>query len=172
MIVVVMGVSGAGKTTVGRRLAARLGCAFSDADDFHPPANVARMRAGVALDDDDRRPWLAALARAIAGWRAADGDHVLACSALKAAHRAVLAEGGAVVFVHLTGTPELLAARLAARTGHFMNPALLASQIATLEAPADAITVDVAAPVDEIVAEIAERLATLPHVASEPRSPH
>lgn len=158
MIVVVMGVSGVGKSTVGAALAAALGCAFVDADAFHPPANVAKMAAGMPLDEADRRPWLAALAAEIAAWRAAGVDRVLACSALARAHRAALAPDGGVVFVHLVGSPELIAARLAARRGHFMDPALLSSQFATLEPPDDALVVEVSGPPAAIVAEVVARL--------------
>lgn len=146
MIVVVMGVAGAGKTTVGRLLAADLGAAFLDADDFHPPANVAKMRAGTPLEDADRWPWLERL-NAILRERAGRGESaVLACSALKAAYRARLLEGlPQARLVYLRGARELIAGRLAARRGHYMNPGLLDSQFAALEEPAGAIVADVAA---------------------------
>jgi len=133
--VVVMGVSGCGKSTVARDLAGTVGLRFADADDFHPPGNVAKMRAGTPLDDTDRVPWLHALAAWTAA-RAAEGEPtVLACSALTRAHRDVLREGGpsTVSFVHLDGPPEVVAQRLADRTGHFMPASLLASQVKTLE---------------------------------------
>ena len=161
MIIIVMGVSGSGKTTVGQLLAGRLGCGFSDADDFHPVANVEKMRAGVPLTDDDRAPWLAALRRAIDGWQATGESHVVACSALREAYRGVLSPGGDVVFVHLKGSPEVIAARLATRRGHYMNPNLLASQFATLEEPEGAIAVDIVLPPDVIVDEIAARLVAI-----------
>lgn len=148
MIVVVMGVSGCGKTTIGRALAARLGVAFLDADEFHSAEAVAKMRAGVALTDDDRAPWLDRL-NAVIG---AHADVVLACSALKASYRERLTRGReAVRFVHLAGSPATIAARLTERAGHYMNPALLESQFAILEAPAAAITVDVSASPGAIV---------------------
>lgn len=158
MIVIVMGVTGSGKTTVGRRLAARLGCGFADADDFHPGANVEKMRAGIPLTDADRRPWLAALRAAMDGWQAAGASRVVACSALKRAYRDALSPHGDVVFVHLKGTPEVIAARLAGRRGHYMNPALLASQFAALEVPDDALTVDIGASPDDLVETILARL--------------
>lgn len=130
--VVVMGVSGSGKTTVGRQLARRLAVPFVDADDLHPPANRAKMAGGTPLTDDDRAPWLEAVGRAIAE---ADGGAVVACSALRRRYReAILAGAGrAVVFAHLSGDAGLLHDRMAARTDHFMPPALLRSQLDTLE---------------------------------------
>lgn len=166
MIVVVMGASGAGKTTVGTALARALGWPFHDADDFHPPGNVARMRAGVALDDDDRRPWLEALASLVRGHASAGTSAVLACSALRRDYRAVLVPAGfpgAVRFVFLRASPTLLAERLARRQGHFFHPALLASQLATLEEPtseggaaeaAPVLVVDAGRAVDALVREI------------------
>lgn len=156
-IVVVMGVSGTGKTTVGQRLARHLGWTFADADDFHPAANVAKMRAGTALNDADRAPWLAALAERMRAALTAQETLVLACSALKASYRAILdvdPATRAVAFVHLTGARELLASRLQARPGHFMPASLLASQLATLEPPADALTLDVISPPEKLVEAI------------------
>jgi len=164
MIIIVMGVSGSGKTTVGELLADRLGCGFSDADDFHPAANVEKMRAGIPLTDDDRWPWLTALRRAIDDWQAAGESRVIACSALKAAYRDRLSPQGDVVFVFLKGSAETIDARLKARKGHYMNPGLLASQLATLEEPNDAIVVDIAPPPAAIADEIMARLdARRPH---------
>ena len=158
MIVVVMGVAGSGKTTVGRLLAGELGWKFYDADDFHPPANVERMRAGVPLSDADRVPWLAALRDLLAERAAADAPTVLACSALKRRYRDALVPTGAppgwVRFVHLDVTREVAARRLAERRGHFMPPALVDSQFATLEAPHDALRADATRPVDEIVEDV------------------
>ncbi len=144
MVYVVMGVSGCGKTSVGQELAAGLGVPFHDADAFHPPANVAKMKNGTPLTDADRAPWLAALAAHISEWNRG-GDAVLACSALKQRYRDVLrgAAPAAVTFVHLRGSKELILARMQTRQGHFMPPALLDSQFAALEEPQDAITVGI-----------------------------
>lgn len=158
MIIVLMGVCGSGKTTIGAQLAVRLGCGFSDADDFHPKANVEKMRAGFPLTDDDRWPWLAALRAAIEGWLAAGEDHVVACSALREAYRQTLSPQGDVRFVYLKGSPELIGSRLRARQGHYMNPDLLDSQLSTLEEPRDALEVDVSGSPSAIVAEILTRL--------------
>lgn len=159
MIVVVMGVTGAGKTTVGRLLAAARGAGFLDADDYHPPENVAKMRAGTSLDDADRQPWLERL-NALLRERAARGASVvLACSALKAAYRATLLAGlPAARVVFLRGSREVIAARLAARRGHYMNPALLESQFAALEPPEEAIVVEVGGTPEAIVAAIRRSL--------------
>ncbi|CAH2605435.1 D-gluconate kinase, thermostable (plasmid) [Rhodovastum atsumiense] len=158
MVIVLMGVSGSGKTTVGQMLAERLGCGFSDADSFHPPANVAKMRAGSPLTDEDRWPWLQALRAAIEEWQAEGRDHVLACSALKQVYRDVLSPEGDVIFVYMKGTAEVIAPRLNARSGHYFNPSLLASQFAALEEPADAFVVDIGEPPEAIVSTIVTRL--------------
>jgi gluconokinase len=155
--IVVMGVSGAGKSTVGQLVAARLGCPFRDADSFHPPANVAKMAGGHPLTDEDRWPWLRAIAAWIAEHRAAGTTCVVTCSALKRAYRDIVTDHqrADVRLVYLTGEFDLIAARLAARKGHFMPPALLESQFDALEPPAaderaTAVSID-AAP-DEIAA--------------------
>lgn len=152
-----MGVSGAGKTTVGRRLAATLDWDFLDADDFHPPANRRKMASGRPLDDADRGPWLDRLRRELDTRRLRGRSVVLACSALKRSYRTTLLAGRpeiGVVFLH--GSRELLARRLAARQGHFMAPELLTSQLATLEAPSpeEALILDVEAPPERLVREI------------------
>ncbi len=135
-IVVVMGVAGAGKTTVGELLAARLGWEFADADGFHTPENVEKMRRGQPLTDADRGPWLDRLAAGIDGWIAAKRPTVLACSALRRAYRDRLAHGRReVLFLHLDAPRAELSARLAARRGHYMPASLLDSQLATLEQP-------------------------------------
>lgn len=132
--VVVMGVAGSGKSTVAARLAARLGCELAEADAFHSPANVAKMSAGIPLDDEDRRPWLAEIAAWIRERDQAGRSAVVACSALKRAYRDVLrAASPHVVFVHLAAAPELAAARVQGRAGHFMPESLVASQYAALE---------------------------------------
>ena len=158
-VILIIGVSGAGKTTVGRLLAQQLGWRFYDADDFHPPANVDKMRRGVALDDTDRWPWLRALHERIQQCLDQDINAVLACSALKHAYQEFLARDRAhVKVVFLTGSRALIAQRLGLRTDHFMNPALLQSQFDTLEAPRDALTVDVTPPPEQIVARLRARL--------------
>lgn len=145
--IVVMGVSGAGKSTVGTLLAERLGWPFEDGDAFHPPQNVEKMRTGTPLTDEDRWPWLAAIAARIARARAEGTGVVIACSALKRAYRDVLRDGQADVrFLHLTGEPAVIMARQAARQGHYMPASLVASQFAALEPPeteADVIDLDV-----------------------------
>jgi gluconokinase len=151
-----MGVSGCGKSTVGALLAQKLGCEFLDADGFHPPENVAKMAAGVPLTDADRKPWLERLNVELKKREQA----VLACSALKDAHRRQLADGVDVRFVHLRGPIELIRARLAERQHRYMPASLLESQFATLEAPRDAIEVDIAQAPGDCVAAIAKALAS------------
>ena len=160
MVIIVMGVAGSGKTTVGEKLAAALGWSFRDADDFHPPENVAKMSAGLPLNDHDRAPWLAAIRAHIDACLARGEGSVVTCSALKEAYRRVLvADPARVKLVHLTGDFALLAARIGSRQGHFMKPAMLHSQLAALEPPPDALAVDIAPPPDEIVAHIRRALA-------------
>ena len=164
MIVVVMGVSGVGKTTIGIALARRLAWPFLDADDFHPAANVEKMRQGVPLTDDDRRPWLDAIARELGRRAAAGDDVVLACSALHRWHRDALragARGADVRFVYLRTGYDEIDRRLRMRTGHFMPESLLRSQLDTLEPPdaTEALAVDAAAPSDAIVDAIVRGLA-------------
>jgi gluconokinase len=159
---VVMGVSGSGKSTIADRLAARLGWRYEDGDRFHPPANVAKMSAGQPLTDEDRWPWLQAIADEIDRLVAAGQRAVIACSALKRAYRNVLVHGrDDVRIVFLNGTQDLIAERLAARKGHFMPPGLLASQFKTLEPPQPSerpITVSIDAPVEAIVDDIINQL--------------
>jgi gluconokinase len=146
-VIVVMGVSGSGKTTTGRALAAALDWSFADADDLHPPANLAKMAAGTPLTDADRAPWLDAVRERIATALATDAPAIIACSALKQAYRDHLfVNRQRMRLIYLRGSRELLAARLAARAGHFMPAALLDSQLAALEEPADALIADPAAP--------------------------
>lgn len=159
-LVVVMGVSGSGKSTVGASLAVALGTPFVDGDALHPAANVAKMAAGIPLDDEDRWPWLAAVGRHLAG--AGPEGLVVACSALKRVYRdAIRAEAPGAVFVELDGAHDLLAKRMRERPGHFMPPSLLDSQLATLEPLQDDeagmhVSVDLA-PV-ELVDEVVRRL--------------
>jgi gluconokinase len=156
MVVLLMGVSGSGKTTVGTLLAEQLGWEFFDGDDFHPEENVAKMRAGEPLTDADRAPWLARLRTLVDRLLDAGRPAVLACSALRDAYRRQLRAGheGQVQVVYLRGSAALLRSRLAARHGHFMKAALLESQLATLEEPRDALVVDVDAPPETIVERI------------------
>jgi gluconokinase len=161
MIIIVMGVAGVGKTTVGAGLAEALGWRLVDADDLHPPANVEKMRHGQPLSDADREPWLAAVGAVIARALGAGESLVVACSALKAAYRLRL--GGndpRVRFVHLQAPRTVLAARLAARTGHFAGASLLDSQLADLETPpaGDALVVDGTWPPARLVTEIRRAL--------------
>ena len=154
MIVIIMGVTGSGKTTVGTVLAQQLGWEFADADDFHPPGNVAKMKAGIPLDDADRAPWLASLRQAIEQWIAKRENVVLACSALKKNYRDELVVGREVSFVYLKGSYDLIYQRLKQRHGHFASAKILAGQFADLQEPDDTLTVKIDQPVEEIVAEI------------------
>jgi gluconokinase len=163
VIVVLMGVTGTGKTTVGRLLADRLGWTFVEGDDFHPPANVAKMRGGEPLTDADRMPWLRALRAKIDALVAAGQSAVVTCSALREAYRDVLARGRPEVrFVWLTAPPGLIRDRLEHRSGHFMPPSLLESQLETLEAPASVLVVDATPPPARIVTTIRQRLGLGP----------
>ncbi len=160
MVLVLMGVSGSGKTTVGKLLAAQLHWEYVEADDYHPAANVEKMRAGVPLTDADRRPWLDTLRLKVDRLCESGTDAVLACSALKHAYQDYLErdEPGCVRYVYLHGTESAIRDRLAARKGHFMNPALLHSQFEALEPPADALWVEVTASPEAAVAEIRAKL--------------
>lgn len=149
-----MGVSGSGKSTVGRALADAIGARFHDADDFHPAANVRKMRAGEPLTDGDREPWLDALAAAIRAWLARPGTDVLACSALKERYRRRLGvDGERVKLIYLAGSAELIRSRMQSRE-HFMPADLLASQFAELEPPEEALTLDIAEPVEQLVRQV------------------
>lgn len=154
-VFLLMGVAGSGKSTVGRKLAESLGWRFADADDFHPPANVAKIASGNPLTDDDRAPWLAELSAFIKARIAARENTVLACSALKAAYRHTLIEDpGCVKLVFLRGSPELIKTRLERRQNHWAKPALLASQLEALEEPKDVLTLDIAPPPEVLVTAI------------------
>jgi gluconokinase len=159
---IVMGVSGAGKSTIGEKLAERLGWKFEDGDRFHPPSNVAKMSAGQPLADEDRWPWLRAIADEIARVCEAAGHVVIASSALKRAYRDILVHGRPDVrIIYLKGTQDLIASRLALRKGHFMPPGLLESQFETLEPPdasEDAVTVSIDGSVETVVNDILRQL--------------
>jgi len=156
--VVIMGVSGCGKSSVGAGLAARLGLNYRDGDDLHPPENVAKMRAGMPLTDADRWPWLDRVGQVLL----AEAPVIVGCSALKNAYRDRIrtAAGGPVTFVHLAGSQEVIAARMALRQGHYMPLSLLDSQFAALEPPAaeEAITVSIDQPLEALVADILRQL--------------
>jgi gluconokinase len=157
MILIAMGVSGCGKTTIGELLAARLGCDFADADSFHSQANKDKMHQGIPLTDDDRWPWLKAIRASIEEKQADGTPHVYACSALKRVYRDILRDGDTdVTFVYLKGTPELLQERIKTRKGHFFDPKLLQSQLDTLEPPGsdEAIEVDIALSPEQIVDKV------------------
>jgi len=158
-VVIITGVTGSGKTTVGRALAARVGWRFHDADDLHSPENIERMRRGVPLTDALRQPWLSRV-REVIEQAIGTGEHaVIACSALKAAYRRTLAEGlPGVRFVLLAASASVLRERLAERQGHFAGAALLESQLAALEPPRDALTLDATQPVETLVDRIASEL--------------
>jgi gluconokinase len=161
VIVIVFGVSGAGKTTIGKLLAEQLGWRFYEADDFHPRANIEKMHSGRPLTDEDRSPWLERLREQITRSLAAKENAVLACSALKRAYRDRLRASGEVKFVFLRGNYALIEKQLRQRRGHFMNPALLKSQFADLEEPRseeDALTIALGRTPEELVDEIKTRL--------------
>ncbi len=162
MIVVLMGVTGSGKTTIGTLLAERISAIFADADDYHPAANKQKMAAGHPLNDDDRQPWLEELNRLMLGWFKAEKSGILACSALKTKYRTTLAAGmptGAITFVWLDSSPEVLAQRLAQRHHEFMNPRLLESQLETLEPPKDALRIVNDRAPEEVVSQILEHVS-------------
>jgi len=166
MVVIVMGVTGAGKTTVGCTLAGALGWEFHDGDELHSEMAKRKMHLGIALDDADRAPWLSALRKLILGMVSEERNGVVACSALKKRYREEIvgdSDPGLIGFVYLRGSKELISQRLAGRVGHFMNPELLQSQFDILEEPddGDAIVVDVAAAPEAIVGDIGVRLGNL-----------
>jgi gluconokinase len=158
VVIVIMGVAGSGKTTIGELLAARLQCTFLDGDSFHPPANIEKMSHGIPLTDEDRAPWLAAIHARIVDAVRADEQVIIACSALKQRYRETLARDVAITWVYLKGSVELIFARLQARAHHYMKAEMLASQISDLEEPNDAITVDISPPPEVIVERIQQAL--------------
>lgn len=154
-----MGVSGSGKTTVGKKLAERLGYGFRDGDEFHPESNVAKMRSGTPLNDEDRRPWLESIQAHMRAEHEAGRGGVVACSGLKEVYRDLLLRGEPWVrFIHLTGPKEVIAERMQARPGHFMPVTLLESQLATLEPPKDAWVEDLRRSPEEIVERVLGRI--------------
>jgi gluconokinase len=159
VIAIIMGTTGAGKTTIGTMLAAQFKWQFADADTFHPPANIEKMSRGIPLNDADRAPWLEAMRKAILEWIAAGKNVVLACSALKRAYREELRPSPEVKIIYLKGDYALFAERIHHRHGHFAGEGILAGQFADLEEPDDAITIDAERSPDEIVAQIRRRLA-------------
>ena len=159
MVIVMMGVAGAGKTTVGKLLAAQLAWPFADGDDYHPPANLEKMRNGIPLTDSDRAPWLEILRSLIANWIAEGKSAVLACSALKRAYRERFLAGPEVRFVYLKGDLPLLQTRLRERQGHYMTVRMLESQLATLEEPGHGLVVAFSHSPEEIASEIRSKLA-------------
>jgi len=158
MIVVVMGVSGCGKSTIGQQLADRLGWPFFDGDAFHPPANIDKMSRGIPLNDDDRWGWLAAIADRMLILIAANQSGVFACSALKEKYRQQLRVSDQVHFVYLRGDYDLIWSRMQQRPGHYMKPNMLASQFEALEEPRDALTLDIGQPPEQMVENIIQTL--------------
>ena len=162
VIILIMGVVGAGKTTVGKLLAGQLGWGFVDADSFHSPANIEKLKLGIPLDDTDRAPWLKAMREAINQWVAKRQNVVLACSALKRIYREELDGGVDVKLVYLKGRYEIIYRRLGLRQGHFASEKLLASQFAILEEPEEAVVVDVEQSPEDIVREIRRQMGLEP----------
>ena len=159
MIILVMGVSGSGKTTIGEKLAESLGYKFADADDFHPQENIEKMRNGIALSDKDRLPWLQKMQDVIKQHLLENTNIVITCSALKASYRQMLLiNHESVKLVYLKGSFELIHKRLKERLNHFMSEKLLKSQFEILEEPLEAIKVDISRPLEDIVQEILEKL--------------
>lgn len=159
MVIVLMGVAGSGKTTIGRKLAAELDWQFYDADDYHPRANIEKMSRGISLTDDDRSPWLQVLHDVIADSLARGENAILACSALKERYRMYLLFDERVRLVYLKGDHKLIEERLQQRSGHFMKPQMLDSQFAALEEPVQGLRIDVSSPPEEIIKTIRHHLS-------------
>lgn len=159
MIVLVMGVAGSGKTTIGKLLAKKLASRFLDADDFHSSANIEKMKRGIPLTDADREPWLHSIHEELVRLNARNCNVVLACSALKEKYRSVLGVNLDLRIVYLKGPYETMRQRIASRTGHFAHENILAEQFADLEEPTDAITIDVIQTPEQMVAEICAHLS-------------
>ena len=158
-VLVIMGVAGSGKTTVGNKLAEELGWQFADADSFHPPTNVDKMRSGLPLHDADRWPWLEALKQLLQEWLRTGQHGILACSALKRSYREMLAIDEQIRFVYLKADYSLLQSRLSTRQGHFMKSTMLESQIEALEEPAHALYIDASQPIETIVRTIRQAIS-------------
>ncbi len=159
MVILVMGVSGSGKTTIGEMLSTQLNWPFVDGDSLHSAANVAKMAAGIPLTDDDRAPWLQSIHDVMEGWRTKQKDGIVASSALKEKYRQILLTGPEIKLVYLRGSYDLVYSRMQHRPGHYMKPEMLQSQFAALEEPKDAIVVDIASPAEENVRTIRQQLA-------------
>jgi gluconokinase len=159
MIILITGVTGSGKSTIGRLLAAQLQWQFYEGDDFHPSVNTEKLKRGVPLDDEDRLPWLTAIRDTIRAAISRGEDAVIACSALKESYRRMLRVNAEVVLIHLQANPELIEERLRHRTGHFMSPALIQSQFETLEEPEAALQIDADLNPGKIVGLIRNRLS-------------
>lgn len=172
LIIIVMGVSGSGKTTIGSRLATALGGRFIEGDLLHPPGNIEKMKRGIPLTDADRAPWLMAIRSRLLEAAAGNEDVVVACSALKESYRAKLGAGLRISWVYLQGPESLIRKRMLRRTGHFMPIELLSGQMAELEAPENAVVVDVAQPPQVIVRQILDGLGLLPGSAPAATSQH
>lgn len=158
MIIVLMGVMGSGKTTLGRLLAEALGCPFYDADDYHPPSNLAKLERGIVLTDKDREPWLQTLRIEMEKWGREQPRTVLACSALKKKYREILSRGNSITWFYLKGSKELIRKRLDNRKGHFANMDLLENQFEILEEPATANEVDIGSEPNMIIREMLRRI--------------
>jgi gluconokinase len=169
MVILVMGVTGAGKTTVGKLLAEHLGWQFLDADDFHPPANIEKMKRGIPLTDADREPWLAAIHAKLLDYAAKNQDVVLACSALKQSYREELAAGLDLRVCYLKGTFEEISSHIEHRTGHFAGEAILAGQFADLEEPDNAVVLGATATPEENVREALSKLNLIPQQNDDAR---
>ncbi len=158
MIIILLGVSGCGKTTIGKQLSQKMEIPFFDGDDFHPKANINKMTKGLSLNDNDRSPWLLTLANKIEKW-AGDKGAILACSALKETYRTLLSSKFSdVIWVHLSGSPDLIRDRIEKRSGHFMNTDLLTSQFNDLEIPEYGIRVDISESPEKIIDNIISKL--------------
>lgn len=158
-MIIVMGVAGSGKTTVGKKLAESLGCPFYEGDDFHPASNVEKMRKGIALTDEDREPWLRQISEKMGQWRKQNPVFVLACSALKAKFRRNLEANGKVRWIYLKGSYDLVLQRLSSREGHYFPAQLLQSQFQDLEEPEEALALDIAMSLDRMIEMIKNYLS-------------